>query len=102
MLCAIFSHAPLRCRERISAEQTRIPCVSLALPEFEVKGGGCEEQTLRRSQTLSCKANKCSDAGIRELGVPTIHEASSIKMASLLLLIMTAQLAPGECRHKNK
>ncbi len=64
MLCAIFSHVPPRRSEHMSTEQT----------EFEVKVRALKLGKL----ALSCKATKCSDPGIRELGVSIIHEASSI------------------------
>ncbi len=46
---------------------------------------------------LSCKAIKCSDTGTRSLGVLPIH-ATNYRSTRL---VMPAQHAPSECRHKH-
>ncbi len=72
----------------------------LSLNGLKPKGSMCEERTLRRSQTgqaqlgLSCKANKCSDAGTGDPGALTTQEASSMEIQ----FVMSAQPVPRECR----
>ncbi len=52
--------------------------------------------------SLSCKANKCTDAGTGDLGVRTsTHETSSMNndyTTWLVRLVIAVQPAQGECR----
>ncbi len=65
-----------RCNQQTSVDQTPVPCV----PASNQKGGcvksGCSGSLKPDRFGLSCKANKCSDAGTGDLGVLTIHKIS--------------------------
>ncbi len=62
----------LRCSQHWSADQTLIPCVSSRhLDSNKIK---CMWRPCKLG--LSCKANKCSYAGVGDLGVLPTHESS--------------------------
>ncbi len=60
---------------------------------------GCSGASEMDRPSLSYKANKHTDAGARDLGVLPTHESPPCKFA---LIVMPAQPAPVECRHKYK
>ncbi len=59
-----------------SADQIPTPCVPVASTNREVVKGGCPGALKSDRFSLSCRANKCSDAGIGDLGVLTTQETS--------------------------
>ncbi len=84
-----------RCNQHTSADQTEIPCVPWIKAQGEDVNSGRPGAHKPDKIGLSCKANKCSDAGTGDLGVLSIREISP-------WLVMPAQPAPDECSHKCK
>ncbi len=84
----LLTHNKFRCIQHTSADQTPIHCVPVASSGLKLKGGGRVKSGRSGAPNpgkfgLSCKANKCNDAGTGDIGVqPTLF--------------------PGECRGRYK
>ncbi len=73
-----------RFNQHTSADQTPISYIPVASPGLKPKGVGMKSGRSGALKTdklgLSCKANKCSDAGTGDFDVLTIHETSSMEI----------------------